>query len=167
MRCLAVVFREPVSERSEDGRVVASGCSAELEVSMRYRLEQRIETLAHNAIMKEGRMEAAFSVGPIRYAHWDFEQRQAWSSDYWLAEATIDADDYKCAFRIFRQELNRVVPRIALIGQAYTDCLYQPMLIVKEGEQVGFLRYVRRASKVGLMDPFINTWRKFRSKHRC
>jgi hypothetical protein len=101
--------------------------------------------------MKDGRMEAAFSVGPIRYAHWDFEQREAWSSDYWLAEVTIDADDYTSAFRIFRRELNRVVPRIALIGQAYTDFLYQPMLIVKEGEQVGFLRFFRRKSKVGLM----------------
>jgi hypothetical protein len=118
---------------------------------MRYRVEQRIETLAHNAVMKDGRMEAAFSVGRIRYAHWDFEQRQAWSSDFWLAEATIDADDYTSAFRIFRQELNQVVPRIALIGQAYTDFLYQPMLIVKEGAQVGFLRFFRRKSKVGLM----------------
>jgi hypothetical protein len=118
---------------------------------MRYRVEQRIQTLAHNAVMKDGRMEAAFSVGPIRYAHWDFEQREAWSSDYWLAEATIDADDYKSAFRIFRQELNRVVPRVALIGQAYTDFLYQPMLIVREGAQVGFLRFFRRKSKVGLM----------------
>jgi len=102
---------------------------------MRYRVEQRIQTLAHNAVMKDGRMEAAFSVGPIRYAHWDFEQHQAWSSDYWLAEAANDADDYKSAFRIFRQERNQVVPRVALIGQAYTDFLYQPMLIVKEGEQ--------------------------------
>jgi hypothetical protein len=31
---------------------------------MRYRVEQRIQTLAHNAVMKDGRMEAAFSVGP-------------------------------------------------------------------------------------------------------
>jgi len=31
---------------------------------MRYRVEQRIQTLAHNAVMKDGRMEAAFSVDP-------------------------------------------------------------------------------------------------------
>jgi hypothetical protein len=118
---------------------------------MRYRIEQRIETLAHNAVMKDGRMGAEFAVGPVRYAHWDFEQRSAWLSDYWLAEAAIEADDYKAAFRDFRQEMNRVVPRISLIGQAYTDFLYQPLLIVKDGEQVGFLRYLRKRPKVSLM----------------
>jgi len=34
---------------------------------MRYTIEQRIETLADNAAMKDGRMEATFSVGPGRY----------------------------------------------------------------------------------------------------
>jgi hypothetical protein len=49
------------------------------------------------------------------------------------SDAAIEANDYKDAFRLFRQELNRVVPRISLVGQAYTDFLYQPMLIVKDG----------------------------------
>ena len=118
---------------------------------MRYRIEQRIETLAHNAVMKGGRMEAAFPLGPVRYSHWDYSHSHAWLSDYWLAEAAIEADDYQAAFRIFRQELNRVVPRISLIAQAYTDFLYQPLLIVKDAEQVGFLRYFRKKDKVGLM----------------
>jgi hypothetical protein len=51
---------------------------------MRYRIEQRIETLAHNAVMKDGRMEAEFRVGSVRYAHWDFHQSSAWLADYWL-----------------------------------------------------------------------------------
>ena len=38
-----------------------------------------------------------------------------------------------------------------MIGQAYTDFLYQPMLIVTDGEQVGFLRYLRKKAKVPLM----------------
>lgn len=118
---------------------------------MRYRVEQRIETLADNAVMKDGRMEAAFSVGPVRYSHWDFGLSRGWPSDFWLAEASIEAGDYKVAFGIFRQELNRVIPRISLISQAYTDFLQQPLLIVKEGEPVGFLRYLRKKPGVGLM----------------
>src|SRR2546425_180177 len=118
---------------------------------MRYRIEQRIETLAENAVMKEGRIEAAFSVGQVRYSHWDFDPNRGWPSDCWLAEALINADNYKAAFRIFRQDLSRVVPRISLISQTYIDFLHQPFLIVKDGEQVGFLRYTRKRAGVGLM----------------
>ncbi len=118
---------------------------------MHYRIEQRIETLVDNAVMKDGRMEAAFSVGPVRYSHWDFDPGRGWPSDFWLAEASIEADDYKTAFRMFRQELNRVIPRISLISQAYIDFLQQPLLIAKDGEQIGFLRYLRKKPGVGLM----------------
>jgi hypothetical protein len=56
---------------------------------MGYRIEQRIETLLDNAVMKNGRIEAAFSVGPVRYSHWDFDPGRGWPSDLWLAEASI------------------------------------------------------------------------------
>ena len=125
---------------------------------MRYRIEHRIETLADNAVMKDGRMEAAFSVGPVRYSHWDFDPGRGWPSDFWLAEASVEAKDYKAAFQIFRKELNRVIPRISLISQAYVDFVQQPFLIAKEGAQVGFLRYIRKRSKVGLM--FVEDHRK-------
>jgi hypothetical protein len=118
---------------------------------MRYRIEHRIETLADNAVMKDGRMEAAFSVGQVKYSHWDFDPNRGWPSDSWLAEASIVADNYKAAFGIFRQDLSRVVPRISLISQTYTDFLQQAFLIAKDGEQVGFLRYTKKKTAVGLM----------------
>src|SRR5436309_12578699 len=37
---------------------------------MRYRIEQRIETLAHNAVMSGGTMAAKFPLGPVQYSHW-------------------------------------------------------------------------------------------------
>ena len=77
---------------------------------MRYRIEQRIETLANNAVMKDGSLVAAFSVGQIRFSHWDFDLSRGWLSDWWLAKASIDADNYKAAFKTFRQDLSRVVP---------------------------------------------------------
>src|SRR5213076_388867 len=69
----------------------------------------------------------------------------------WLADASVDAENFKAAFRIFRQDLNRVAPRLSLISQTYFDFLQQPFLIVKDGEQVGFLRYTRKRAGVGLM----------------
>jgi len=118
---------------------------------MRYRIEWKIETLANNAVMKDGRIEAAFTRSPIRYSHWDFDINRGWPSDSWLAEASIDADNYKAAFRLFRDELNTVVPRISLICQTYIDYLQQPFLIAKDGEMVGFLRYMRKRAGTGLM----------------
>src|SRR5215510_5617621 len=109
---------------------------------MTYRIEQRIETLADNAVMKDGRIEAAFSVEDIKYSHWDFEPGRGWVSDFWLAEASIEANDYTAAFQMFRKRLSRSVPRISLISQAYIDFLQQPMFILKEGEDVGFIRYI-------------------------
>jgi hypothetical protein len=101
--------------------------------------------------MEDGQMAAAFSVGQIKCSHWDFDVTQAWRSDCWLAEATIDAENYKAAFGIFRRDMSRVVPRISLISQTYTEFLQQPFLIVREGQQIGFLRYTRKRSGVGLM----------------
>lgn len=118
---------------------------------MRYRLEQRVETLADNAVMKDGRIEAAFSVNGVRYSHWDFDFSRGWPTDAWLAEASIEAKDYKAAFRAFRQNLNRVVSRVSLISQTYIDFLHQPLLIVKDGADVGFIRYMRKRGGTGLM----------------
>jgi hypothetical protein len=118
---------------------------------MRYRIEQRIETLANNAVMKDGRMEAAFSVGKVRYSHWDLDPNIGGPSDYWLAEASIEAENYKAAFQVFRKDLNRAVPRISLISQTYIDILQQPFLIARDSEQIGFFRYMRKRAGVGLM----------------
>jgi len=114
-------------------------------------MEQRIETLANNAVMKDGRMEATFSVGQVRYSHWDFDPGRGWASDYWLAEASIEAENYKAAFLNFRRDLSRTVPRIALISQTYIDFVQQPFLITKDGERVGFFLYRRKRAGVGLL----------------
>jgi hypothetical protein len=80
---------------------------------MRYRIEWKIEALANNAVMKDGRLEEEFTRGQVRYSHWDFDINRSWSSDSWLAEASIDADTYKAAFRAFDagpDAANRICP---------------------------------------------------------
>ena len=84
---------------------------------MRYRVEQRIQTLAHNTVMKDGGRKLRFLLVQSDM-HIGTLSREAWSSDYWLAEATIDADDYTSAFRIFRRELNRVGRRRPTVSGA-------------------------------------------------
>src|SRR6266852_2733468 len=107
---------------------------------MRYRVEQKIETLASNAVIKDDRM-AMFTVDSVTLSHWDFDISRGWASHSWLAEQSVKADNFKRACEIPRKSLGRIVPRIALISQTYIDYLSQPLLIGKEGTNVGFLRY--------------------------
>ena len=39
---------------------------------MRYRIEQKIETLSSNAVMKDERI-ATFTIGSLILSHWDFK----------------------------------------------------------------------------------------------
>jgi hypothetical protein len=117
---------------------------------MRYRVEQKIETLASNAVIKDDRI-ATFTVDSVTLSHWNFDISRGWASHSWLAEQTVEADDFERAFETFRKGLGRIVPRIALISQTYVDHFFQPLLIVKEESNVGFLRYRAKRSATGLM----------------
>lgn len=117
---------------------------------MRYRVEQKIETLANIAVIQDGHI-ARFPVGALTLSHWDFDISRGWASNSWLAEETVEADNFKAAFQAFRGNLGRVIPRISLIGQTYIDFFWQPLLIVKKAEKLGFLRYQVKRSATGLM----------------
>jgi len=117
---------------------------------MRYRVEQKIETLASNAVIKDDRV-AMFTVGSVTLSHWDFDMSRGWTTHSWLAEQTVEADNFKAAYGTFRRGLGRIVPRIALICQTYIDHLFQPLLIVQEESSFAFLRYRAKRSATGLM----------------
>jgi len=124
---------------------------------MRYRIEPKIETRASNAVIDDGSI-AKFAIAPFTLSHWDFDISRGWASNAWLAEASIDADNFKAAFQAFRRNLGRIVPRISLISQVYIDFFFQPLLIVKDDHKVGFLRYIAKRKATGLM--FVNDHRE-------
>jgi len=117
---------------------------------MIYRIEHRIETLAENAVRAET-LSPAFDLLDIKFVHWEFNPRDGWMHNYWLATGNIDASSLDEAFKLHREKLARIVPRVALIGQCYVDSVFQPFLILREDKDVAFFRYVRNTGAVGLM----------------
>lgn len=119
--------------------------------TMKYKIEHKIATLSDNGIMDNDQNPASFSQDEILFSHWEFDYQKGWLQDSWIAEATIEAANYKDAFQIIGEKLKRIVPRISLINQSYTEYLAQPFLITKEGSNLAFFRYTTDVKPVGLM----------------
>lgn len=117
---------------------------------MKYKVEYRIETLAENAVGVTSD-QPTFTIDGITFTHWDFNHRDGWASDAWLAEAKIEANDYRQAHKQFMDKISRIVPRVAFVSQCYTESLNQPFLIVKEGSEIGFYADYFDSGHVGLM----------------
>ncbi len=117
---------------------------------MLYRIQHRIETLVHHAVMDNGTFETFTELG-INLSLWDINWEDPWRQNYWLAEGIIEADHFNDAFGKFSRNISRICSRIALIGQCYLEYLSQPFLILKNNETFAFINYVRGEEGVGLM----------------
>jgi hypothetical protein len=117
---------------------------------MKYLIQQKIGTLAENAV-NVAKSDPSFTVDDITFYQWEFNHRDGWLGDAWLAEATIDAENFSDAYRQFRAKLVRIVPRIAFVGQAYTEFGNQPFLILKEGSDIAYFYDILDRRHVGLM----------------
>src|SRR5262245_41915956 len=111
-----------------------------------FRFELQIETLAQNAIMPAGKAPAEFEASGIRFAQWDFNHRDGWLGDAWLAVAEIPAPSLDEAYKIFNLGLTKAVPRIAFVSQCYVEYLSQSYLITRRDQSLGFLRYTTARS---------------------
>jgi len=117
---------------------------------MKYRIQHRIRTLSENAVgVAEG--EPSFTAEDIIFTHWEFNHRDGWVVDAWLAEYSVDAESGAKALFEFNKRLFKVIPRVSLVGQSYIQYLVQPYLITKEGSDVGFFNYPFSVGPVGLM----------------
>lgn len=117
----------------------------------KYEIEHKILTLAHCAVMEKKDDPASFEVDDIKFSHWDFNYRDGWLIDAWLAVATIEAENYHKAFAEFIKKLSRLIPRISLISQSYIEYLSEPFIIHKTGSNTAFFRYTNDTGAVGLM----------------
>ena len=117
---------------------------------MKYKIQQRVETLANNAVNAASE-EPNFTTNNITFTHWEFNHRDGWTVDAWQAEATIEAADYIKAFEEFGRLLAPVIPRVAFVSQCYTEARMQPILIVKEGSNVGLFSDFFNSEPIGLM----------------
>lgn len=115
-----------------------------------YSIEQRIETLAENAILEKGNA-ASFTALGVEFSHWDFNLRDGWLQNYWLAKETYAAANVESACQHFNEKLKRIVPRVALVSQCYTEWRGQPYLIVRADLSLGYYGFIRNTNPVGLM----------------
>ena len=119
---------------------------------MLYQLQQRIHTLAHNAVDNASGGPPSFPAEGVVFSHWQFNHDDPWwTHNYWLAAAEIEANDYVQAWERFRKTLNKVVPRISFVSQCYAEYLGQPFLILRKHSDVAYVRCVMETTGCGLM----------------
>ncbi|NQV88044.1 MAG: hypothetical protein HQ402_00620 [Parcubacteria group bacterium] len=116
-----------------------------------YKIEHKILTLAHCAVMDNKEKPASFKVGDVEFTHWDFNHRDGWSTDAWIATTEVEADNFVDAVNILAKKLNQIIPRIALISQSYVEYFFEPFLIHKTESEVAFFRYIEDTRGGGLM----------------
>lgn len=119
---------------------------------MRYKLEQRIHTLAENVVDSRTNGTPQFTVEDVTLSSWQVDPSDGWwSHQYWLATGEIDSNNYRNAWRLFWSKLARIVPKISLVSQCYAEYLTQPILILRDDSDTSFLRYTVERKGVGLM----------------
>lgn len=115
----------------------------------RYKIQQRIETLAHNAVnVKDG--NPSFSIDDVQFSHWDFNFTEGWKHDAWISETEMDAEGYKDVYIRFQNKLRDLIPMITFISQCYVEFYTQPILITKATSEYAFFRYSADTKGVGL-----------------
>lgn len=116
---------------------------------MRYRIEQRIHTVAQNVVDHSTGFPPTFTEAGTTFTPW--QEQEWWTNHYWLATSEFEADNFKSAWEAFQKILSRLVPRISVVSQCYTAYRVEPFLILREGSGVSFVRWVEERGSSGLM----------------
>lgn len=116
---------------------------------MKYRFEQQVETLAHNAV-GDFKEEGGFDAHGLHFSHWEFNPRDGWIGNAWLVTGSVEAETFLEAYKTFWSQLARTIPRITFVSQCYAEWTAQPLLVVRDDLGLGFFRYVESTGGVGL-----------------
>lgn len=101
--------------------------------------------------MEKADKPASFDAEGVTFSHWDFSYSAGWKTNAWVAISTVEAPNFHEAYKIFFSKLSRIIPRVALISQAYIEHLTEPFLIHKEGSDIAFFRCTKGTNGVGLL----------------
>lgn len=116
-----------------------------------YQINQRIVTLAENAVFDDGKKPATFLQDGIEFEHWNFNYRDGWLTRQWQSQIKLDSINHAEALKTFHAKLQKIIPRIALISQCYIDFITQPILLLKNDVDFALFRFVGNRKPVGLM----------------
>lgn len=117
----------------------------------KYKIEHKILTLAHCAVMDKEKKPASFEMEGIWFEHWDFNYRDGWKADAWIAVAEIEAGNFVDAINSFRSKLSKLIPRISLICQSYIEFVREPFIVHEITRDIAFFEYRKDVGSVGLM----------------
>lgn len=117
----------------------------------KYKIQHKIVTLAHCAVMDRKENPASFVSEGIDFSHWEFNYADGWLTDAWLAEELVESDIFIDAINIFRKKLVRIVLRISLISQSYIEFINESFLVHKVNSDLAFFHYIQENKSVGLM----------------
>jgi len=117
-----------------------------------YEIQHKIVTLVKNAVIdKDKDTHHIFSVDYITFEHWDYSFEDAQIGDAWIAKGEVESDNFLEAINIFRKSLSKIVPRIALISQAYIEYHREAFVIHKKESDTAFFHCTKDRKPVSLM----------------
>ena len=117
-----------------------------------YKIEQKIVTLSSCAVMENKEKPASFKIDDVEFSHLDFNYRDGWVSDSWIASFEIKSENLLDAINYFlKEKLAKIIPRISLISQAYIEYINEPFIVEKGGSEIVYFRYTYEFKAVGLM----------------
>lgn len=118
----------------------------------KYKIEHKILTLAHCAVMDKEKKPASFEIEGIEFSHWDFNFRDdCKESDAWIAVAEIETENFIDAINSFRAKLTKLIPRISLICQSYIEFTREPFIVHELSRNIAFFEYSEDVKSGGLM----------------
>ena len=119
---------------------------------MRYLIEQRIHTLAENAVDRSSSQELGLTCNEIELFPWQENPEQGyWTHQYWLARLNIEASNSKEASREFWEYLAKITSRVCLLSQCYMEWIDQPYFVLRSDCNCAVLRWTKPHGPVGLM----------------
>ncbi len=117
-----------------------------------YEIEHKITTLAQNAVPDKSKNSYhIFSIGDITFEHWNFNIRDGWLENAWLAKSEVKNSSFLKAINSFRKRLWKIVPRIALISQSYIEYHVEPFVVHKKDSDTAFFHCTKDRESGGLM----------------
>lgn len=117
-----------------------------------YKIEHKITTLAQNAVPDKSKNSYhIFSIGDITFEHWNFNIRDGWLENAWLAKSEVKNSSFLKAINSFRKGLWKIVPRIALISQSYIEYHFEPFVVHKKDSDTAFFHCTKDRESGGLM----------------
>lgn len=110
-----------------------------------YLIEHKIKTLSE--------LSKPFDFEGFNFRQWDFNYRDGWLGDAWIAKKIIEEENVLKAINVFRKELASIVERMSFISQCFASMNLESYLIIKKNDNhdnVLFLFSSREAKGVPL-----------------